>query len=319
MVAGDLVIGVAEDEELVALDIATGEEQWRFNRGRRLQLTAIPSAADGLLYINGRAADGDRLATLFALDLATGEEVWRLTLPDAERMHEWTCPLVADGVVYVAATTGFAFALEAATGEEIWRVEVGNVAFPPPALTNGRLVFLHADGLLVLDAATGEEQWRRGGVLWPVRSVAVADGLVLVNVDQFGAPLYALDLATGEHVWVFAEEEGIVSGEPVVIADGTVYTITINTLFALDLATGEVRWQRDQPSLGAPSIVSDRLYLTFADDLVALDAASGEDIWVVEDWLGDNYEIHSPMVIANGQIFIYAGEGLLAFGAPEDA
>jgi outer membrane protein assembly factor BamB len=120
-------------------------------------------------------------------------------------------------------------------------------------------------------------------------------------------------------VWVFAEEEGIVSGEPVVIADGTVYTITINTLFALDLATGEVRWQRDQPSLGAPSIVSDRLYLTFADDLVALDAASGEDIWVVEDWLGDNYEIHSPMVIANGQIFIYAGEGLLAFGAPEDA
>jgi outer membrane protein assembly factor BamB len=91
----------------------------------------------------------------------------------------------------------------------------------------------------------------------------------------------------------------------------------VDTFCALNLETGEVRWQLDDAfAAGAPVIVGEALYLTIGDDLFALDAATGEEIWSVEDWLGENYEVLSPLVISGGRIVINAGQGLAAFGAP---
>jgi outer membrane protein assembly factor BamB len=326
LVTGNVVVALARGEDqIVGLDAVTGEELWRVDRGKGLMLPAAPAAADGLVYIGGREAEGDRLAVLLALDAVTGEEVWRLPLPDGESfVHEWLSPLVSDNVVYVAATTGFAFALDAATGEEIWRTEVGFATFPPPALAGGRLVFIHDDDrLLALDAGTGEEQWR-GGIEHQAWSVSIESGLILAmteGVSQFeGGELHAVDLETGEERWVFTGEDGVSSFKPPAVANGVAYLGgMIGTLFALDLETGEVRWQRDEVHANSPVIVGETLYVTLGDDLHALDAAGGEDIWSVEDWLGDNYDMQSSLVIADGRIFIHAGEGLAAFGhAAED-
>lgn len=105
-VVGGRVFIVSESRVLVALDGATGEENWRF---------AVPSGSEtwpvvatGVVYL------GSKDGTVHALDAATGSERWHFQLPGQVESEQ---PAVTGGVVYVGDDWNVLYALGSAAGD----------------------------------------------------------------------------------------------------------------------------------------------------------------------------------------------------------
>lgn len=113
---------------VIALDVRTGNELWRYRR-------PFPEGANVPHQVNrGVALYEDKVyvaagdAVLIALDAKTGREVWSTTVADNSAGYYITlAPLIADGKVMVGASggeygiRGFVAAFDAFTGEELWR------------------------------------------------------------------------------------------------------------------------------------------------------------------------------------------------------
>lgn len=143
--------------------------------------------------------------------------------------------------------------------------------------------------------------WKASGLGAGFSSLAIADGRIYTLGDRDGAQhLLALDAKDGALVWktrlgpAWSDEYGGPRGTPSVSA-GTVYAIgTEGDLVAVEAATGKERWRRSLPSdfggrvmsmwkwVESPLVDGDRLIVTpgaSAAMLVALDKASGKEIW----------------------------------------
>ena len=92
-VADGVVYAVGAESAVYAVDLATGEERWRFEPPTPF-FPATHGIEDGELYV----AYGNHL---YAVDTLTGVERWRLQLDD-EWIH--TPPVVADDTVYLGTT-----------------------------------------------------------------------------------------------------------------------------------------------------------------------------------------------------------------------
>ena len=111
-----------------SLDLATGEEIWRFREPRRIRpnhgITRTVPAVDG-----ERVFALDPKAVLHALDAETGEEIWRKSLIEAyqAKIPPWyngQCPLLDGGRLIIApGGSALMVALDPATGDEIWRTD----------------------------------------------------------------------------------------------------------------------------------------------------------------------------------------------------
>ncbi|WP_255198494.1 PQQ-binding-like beta-propeller repeat protein [Halorarius litoreus] len=133
VVSGGLVFVVNESknaagepaEELVALDVATGAEQWRFtptpipnyyggdDDGWRLR---TPAVRDGSLYVRQTAYSDADVNRLHRIDVATGTVAWNTSTNHLSRIQ------VVDGVVYGAETTfdpGYTRIYDAETGDRL--------------------------------------------------------------------------------------------------------------------------------------------------------------------------------------------------------
>jgi len=153
------VDGRAEDAysertaELVALDLASGAEQWRYAVETADPLAA-PSVGDGVVYVSLGGA-------VHAVDASEGTREWRF----ATGFDRPSRPAVGDGTVYVSAKN--VYALDAATGAEQWRyvntyADRGTDRVPrqdAPVVAGDRVYV----GLGALDAETGDRVWGEFG------------------------------------------------------------------------------------------------------------------------------------------------------------
>jgi outer membrane protein assembly factor BamB len=227
VVAGrTLVLPAVAFDGLLALDVETGAERWRFRTDGPLR---FPAAIDGgLAYA---ACDDGRL---YAVALETGALAWsfrggpsdRKVLGNGRLISTWPArgaPVVKDGTVYFAAGIWpfmgiFLHALEAKTGRPIWVQDgEGSTYRQQPHNTDAFAgvapqgpIAVHGDRLYVpggrsvpavFDRRTGKlihykhaENGRRGGA-----DVAVAG-------DVYFAGGSAFDAATGLFVADYARE-----------------------------------------------------------------------------------------------------------------
>jgi alcohol dehydrogenase (cytochrome c) len=116
------------DSKLIALDAATGDRLWEYQRELPEDFSALHNTSRGIgLY-------GDKIflaaldATLIALDAKTGEVVWEKTVADYQTGYYMTlAPLVVDGVIMIGVSggefgvRGFVQAFDAETGNEVWK------------------------------------------------------------------------------------------------------------------------------------------------------------------------------------------------------
>ena len=129
-------------------------------------------------------------------------------------------------------------------------------------------------------------------------SPVVCDGTVYVNASR--GPCFALDALTGACRWRFTAPGGVCNAPAVM--DGQVFVTDWNHgLWALDAVSGRVRWHREGSrycknvlAQGGVVYLSDVGYpfkfIRGKGDLVAVDAASGQDLCRPEERLRGQHD-----------------------------
>ncbi len=167
-VAGD-VDGTGENAgaTLLAVDAATGAEEWVFRDPFSDRMPSSPTVSNGTVYVGaGSTTAGfsnplprQGAVTLHAVDADTGRQNWEAnSLPYNMR----SSPTVADGTVYVCSGPEL-HAIDTAAGELAWVFTdlfetTRNFAESSPTVADGT-VYVGGRGVYALAAATGTEQW----------------------------------------------------------------------------------------------------------------------------------------------------------------
>ncbi|MBA3452205.1 MAG: PQQ-binding-like beta-propeller repeat protein [Deltaproteobacteria bacterium] len=256
VIAGGLVVvattdnGAGDRGGLVALDLLTGAERWRYR---------TPAPAVGAAAIdNGTVVVATKTGEIHAVALADGSQRWRRVASEGAPTFEaslWAPPTIADGLVYVALQSNFT-ALDLATGNPVWSRDPDDPQFTwlgslaAVAVDDGHAVaaFNRTLGLANWSSYTGAPQWSvRDGRTEAINATPLIDGGVVYVVNAAGA-VSAAELATGTIQWT------------------------------VSVTPGAFEW--DYSVTATPAIAGGRLFVpTQWSDLVALDAATGRELW----------------------------------------
>lgn len=135
--ARDGIVYVAHNGgEVIAIDIASGEEVWRVPTN--VEYTASPAVDAKTLYVAGP----DK--RLVALDRVTGEEKWAFL---ATRGLD-SSPVVSGNVVWQGGMDGRLYAVNKEDGSELWQFDLGAQIKASPAVSRGTLVVCGSDGVV---------------------------------------------------------------------------------------------------------------------------------------------------------------------------
>jgi outer membrane protein assembly factor BamB len=239
---------------LVALDLNTGEQRWRFSAWRGRDFSLRP-ARQLLLVTCGDSA-------VYALDADSGELQWRLT---ARATFGLPAVAVGDRVVTCAGRGGGRsarlYCADLASGRLQWVASLdAGLAGAPVGAGRDHLVVpaRHASGgalVLGLDLTTGQERWRRWLEGW--------GAFALLSVDDFvvacgaGGVVAAIDGGTGGLNW--CRNFGSVDPDDVprrlepVLRGGALF-VPADTVYVMNPREGTVIH-----SLGGESLVPDLL------------------------------------------------------------
>lgn len=196
----------------------------------------------------------------------TNQTLWTFTTGGAVE----SSPAVVNGIVYVGSDDGCVYALNAANGALIWNYSTGGPVQSSPAVVDG-VVYVggfHSHAIFALNAYTGALIWSSPtDSVYPdeISSTAVANGLVYVDIDNngVGGELDALNASTGNLVWKYAPGNAYMPSSPTIFG-GMVYIGTSQEVVALDAATGEPSWSYFVVSNGPTSYGGSVIYFGYS-------------------------------------------------------
>jgi outer membrane protein assembly factor BamB len=317
------VIVAPQHGALIALDLATGEERWRFPLSPRQSSEHGTIVGDGLYIGTSFPGEGAVDApVVYSLDLATGRQRWRAVLDPGTDL-QWGAPVVENGLVLVADTlshpgsapTSHLHALDVGTGQGRWKADLhaNQRGFHDqrPIVAGGTVVVKTTSGMLLgLAADSGRELWRQRLGEQLRLLVGVKAGLIVAALE---GGLVALEVERGDRRWEATVPRGGWATEPwAVLAGDTVYVAAGGQVGAFSASTGAVRWRAATgQAIGPPVMAGARLHVATGDRLVALDAASGRAAWV-----SANVGIAIPPVATHHAVAITTRDGALLGFAP---
>ncbi|NHN40489.1 PQQ-binding-like beta-propeller repeat protein [Halorubellus sp. JP-L1] len=173
-----------------------------------------------------------------------------------------------------------------------------------PAVADGVVVVTTFIEAFAYDLETGDLAWRGPEMDGIHGAPTVADGTVYVASGGYqGVPaqVRAFDLADGTERWR-RELETTRTGS-VAVGGGVAYVQSRDGLHAFDAESGNVVFERSDLRNGSwvdPVVGDDHAFTVDDDDLVAVDAGSGEEAWRVND-----ADFSGTPVLADGEL--YAG------------
>ncbi len=259
-------------------------------------LSASPVIAHGLVFVAvSDLADG-ATGGVVALELATGRVRWRL--PTAQVRGGLG---VVDDTVVVTQIDGTTLGLDALTGAPRWRHELSidvesqaGALFSPPATDQGMVYVGHQRALAALVGATGAPLWTtdpvpEGRDSQSAAAIAIGDSIVVGTFNRAFGGVIAWDRVSGQHLWSHQDDDTIGINATPVIGDDSIFVVSAaDKVTALDL-TGQPRWRADldetgfewgNATIGTPAYAGGILVVpTLYRDLVALDAATGVELW----------------------------------------
>jgi len=356
---GDRPTEPIDDASSFGDETLTFEHEYDWSGVERTELRIVTRIADTVIHLTldgpeaaPDLADAEALMAIQVECLAAGACLERQPIPPSlldlvcagEAADAGEQPLGHD----VEGDAPMAGADPAQTGEQagpgpdgdpelLWRFDTAGDFHTAPVVADG-LVFAGSGGsesgqdgtFYALDAATGERAWciPTGG--FHPNTSAAADGLIVSpEIDPrvqrgTGAAIVARIANTGEELWRVPTGG---SAADLLIADRTVFVVTVDTLSALDLETGAYRWHVTLESSGEDAAFTG---LAIADGLVyagyflgfeqpygiyALDAESGNERWTYEqeNFMEEGTWLTGGPVVAGGMVF--AGNSFGGFSA----
>jgi eukaryotic-like serine/threonine-protein kinase len=224
----------------------------------------------------GGALDGDRAyvpltdGQLVALQRQTGEVVWSKPLAGS------TAPIVADGVVYVAALDAL-HAIDATDGTTRWAVPLDAFPSAAPALVGDRIALLAGTELIAFRTTDGTRLWIRTlDTMEPPATLisspqaifaAMANRVIRVEAAD-GAIRWTRDLPPTLSRPAFADDRVIVGS-------------SANAFYALDADSGSIEWKWTVGGDGSgATALGNVVFLTSLDNMVkAVNRGNGHQRW----------------------------------------
>ena len=260
-------------------------------------LTAPPVIAGGTVFVAVTDLGDGNAGGVVALDLMTGAQRWRVPTPRALRGGI----AVVDGIVVVPLIDGVVLGLDVAGGGEQWRHELSTGLASQAGALFGAPTADHDDVLIGHQRALAALTARGGGMLWndePVpegtdsqsaAAIAIHDGIAVGTFNRLFGGLIAWDRASGKRMWSVVDAGTVAINASPVIDDDTIYMVSgADEVTAIDHA-GTSRWRTKldndgfdwgNATIGTPALAHHTLVVpTLYRDLVALDAATGAELW----------------------------------------
>jgi outer membrane protein assembly factor BamB len=307
VVADGRVVFNTESCELEVL-MLEGRRAWKKWLGD--PLLSMPAVGRGRVFMAYPDSRGDRRHYLACFDLADGRDVWRQPLPG----EVITCPVLADGQVYVACLDGTLACFEQDGGRPLWQ-EAKN-ATSSPAVWKGHCYFSQRQE--VATAAAAAQQMERmaakraaaGTPTEPFPGTATPADYLDHEKRRRRSPHYGAHAAYDGGVG-FAGHKGdakirqamhnlgtahvfgvwAYQGSKPFLDGGRLFSGQGDTVQCADPESKEVFWKRKLRADGAelldsfltpPAVVNGKLFLgTIDGQVLCLSAASGETLWAV--------------------------------------
>jgi outer membrane protein assembly factor BamB len=239
--------------------------RWTVETGAPVWAGLAQDVKSGTLYI------GNEQGELHAVS-RDGQVLWKFATGKPIRAQ----PTLAGRDVYVASDSGFLHKLSA-KGEEAWRADIDEGSQPR--------------------IPTNEEKtrWDRYG------SSVVSDGqrLFIASRDK---NLYALDPRSGRELWRVTAGD-IMTATPALHGDLVIFAAYDGKVSAVSARNGSPRWTYDAKLAvaGDLTVSGGRLLLgSRSYDLIALDAATGRELWKRYYWFS---WIESPPLVRDGVVY----------------
>ena len=235
---------------------------------------------------------------------------WKLTADGPIR----SMPVVAGGLVYLAADSGSLYALDLATGRQLWLAHASRSNLSTPDIVGGTLIVGTADGLRAFDAKTGEPRWSVA-TDGPVTGAPADTGGTVVFATGAGM-VVAVDASTGLESWR-ADATAPVYSSPAIGGGIVVVGTNEGSIVALGLADGAFRWRTDVGDagrVGTPAIVEGGVFASTGLDadgppshhIIAMDPATGTILWRYANSTSD--AVYTP-ALREGRAFVTSEDG----------
>ncbi|BDC50172.1 dehydrogenase [Bryobacterales bacterium F-183] len=179
---------------------------------------ASPVVSQGAAFVFARNGDNESVTRV---DLASGKAQWSMSYAAPFQKNSYAndmskgpfaTPLVRDGRVFTFGVTAILSAWDAATGKLIWRKDHSKTVDTSKLFT--------------------------GSAASPVYE---AGSVIVTTGDDRGSVMRAFDPASGREKWALPLQAGPGYASPVVV-DGTLVTMTSQSLIAVASATGKLLW-----------------------------------------------------------------------------
>ncbi len=227
---------------------------------------------------------------IHAINLDNGTERWRFPTENDPKITFYAAPtLTEDGQLIAGGYDNILYSLNPETGAVNWTFDEAEGRYIGGTLAAGGKLFApSADHKLYALGANGTALWaapfETAEPLWaqPV-SDADCNCIYLPSMDH---KVYAIDIQTGNPIWVTADLGGAIVGVPAISADQIVYVGTFaNELVAIDAKNGETLWRFETEKWvwAGPAIDETNVYFgDLSGTLYALNRLDGSPVWQVQ-------------------------------------
>ena len=310
-----LIIQLADDGRLVAIDKDTGRVRWRRRLGTLSASTPATSGASVYVTLlrRGRGSKGGRVA---ALKIRGGKIRWSRDLSSRSE----SSPMLHRGKIYFGSEGGTLYAMDAHNGKTLWRYRADGAIKGSPTLSNGVLYFgdyggrVHAvrlrNGRKVWEASPASRTFG-GGRFYA--TAALAFGRVYIGSTD--GRMYSLSARDGKLAWARQTGDYVYASAAVRRVPGmgpTVFFGSYDGWFrALDARSGKTRWRfrSGRKISGSATIIGNVVYFADLDKkrTYGLGVRTGKRVFTKP------YGTFDPVISDGRHLFVTGYSSLSAF------
>lgn len=242
ILVNNLLFFGSTDGFFYTVDINTHKAVWSYKVGNPIHCQA--AVLDKTIFFSC-------MDVFYALDIETGNEKWvydiqavpfMMNRKDAWDYHD-AAPVIDNGVVYFACTTGGIRGFNTKTGEVVWEYDVNaNIAVrSTPLIYKGVIYYGDWYGRLwAVDIKSRKLLWKREFDGAFQSCFALKDNILIAAGRD--TKIHALDITTGYQLWEYKDPDGSwITGDPTIVND-IVYIPTSDAkkVYAMNINDGSI-------------------------------------------------------------------------------